>query len=69
MVVHKDDEDLIILLPKENIILVGLKPSNVDNHEYTQEVGTEDLEVYVPLEKDKHSCQDQDPHHTYERLH
>ena len=58
MVVNYNDEDLIVLLPKQNIISVGLEPTNVDNHEHTKEVGTEDLDVSVVLEENKHRCQD-----------
>ena len=35
MVVHQNDEDFIVLLPKVNILSVGLEPADVNNHENT----------------------------------
>jgi hypothetical protein len=68
IVIHQNDEELIILLPKVNILWVRLEPAHVNYHKDTKEIGTEDLEVTELLKEDKYGCKDQDPCYTDKRL-
>ncbi len=58
MIIHQHDEDLIVLLPKVNILLVRLEPANVNYHEDTQKVAAENLEVTELLKENKYGCKD-----------
>ena len=53
VVVHYWNKNLVILIPKVNFSLVGLKPSDVNEHKLYQEVWDKDLEIFKILQKDK----------------
>ena len=68
MVVHYWNKHLVVLIPKLDIGLVGVEPSNIDDDKHYKEVWDEDLEVSEILHVDKGSCEDEDSHHANEWL-
>ena len=68
MVVNQSNEDFVKLLPKVMFMLVRMTPSNVYNHENTQEIWASDLKVFEFLQENERSCQNQDPKNTKEWL-